>query len=423
MEKKCTRSNKSNEWNKQIIDKLFYNFDAEEIYKIKLPPKPREDILAWNYEKNGTFMVRSAYQLGVSLQGGSSEGSSKNLSNGRESLWNLVWKAKVPHKVRIFTWRAATDSLPTKDNKHKRTLELDGICNLCGAAVENAHHATVVCTKQRALCEEMSKLWKLPEDRSIMPFSPDWLLQSLSICPGETKEKFMLVLWRAWHLRDDVVHNKGVATIRDSVMFLRNYWACLSTPNPVANDVKGKQKLHEVQSASLPPHVDVVSWIKPPENHIKINVDASFMAATGLAALGAVGRDCFGDIVFSAGCRFHGCSDAEEAEVQALSFGLNQARKLNLNKVQMETDCIAVVAAVNDSNVSRASWWACYENSKDMIKEFGACSVSKVHRESNVAAHELAAYARVNGDFFLLADVPQALKHVIASDCNPGLLI
>ena len=142
------------------------------------------------------------------------------------------------------------------------------------------------------------------------------------------------------------------------MIFLRNYWECLSSPNPVVDDVKGKQKLHGVilQSSSLPPHVEVLGWTKPPADHIKINVDASFIADTGLAALGAVGRDCFGDIVFSAGCRFHGCSDAEEAEVQALSFGLNQARKLNLNKVQMETDCNTVVAAVNDSNVSRASW-------------------------------------------------------------------
>ena len=58
-----------------------------------------------------------------------------------------------------------------------------------------------------------------------------------------------------------------------------------------------------------------------------------------------------------------------------------------------------------------------------MIKEFGACSVSKVHRKSNVVAHELAAHARVNGDFFPLVDVPQASKHVIASDCNSDLLI
>ena len=58
-----------------------------------------------------------------------------------------------------------------------------------------------------------------------------------------------------------------------------------------------------------------------------------------------------------------------------------------------------------------------------MIKEFGACSVSKVQRKSNEVAHELAAYVRMNGDFFLLADVPHALKHVFASDFNPVLLI
>ena len=63
-----------------------------------------------------------------------------------------------------------------------------------------------------------------------------------------------------WHLRDDLVHNKGEATIRDSVMFLRNYWECLSSTNPVTSDVKGKQKLHVVntQYTSLPRHVDDV---------------------------------------------------------------------------------------------------------------------------------------------------------------------
>ncbi|KAE8775422.1 DNA-directed RNA polymerase subunit beta [Hordeum vulgare] len=102
-----------------------------------------------------------------------------------------------------------------------------------------------------------------------------------------------------------------------------------------------------------------------------------------------------------------------EAEDQALYFGLYQARNLNFNKVQIKTNCSTVVAAANGSNVNRASWWACYENSKVMIKEFGDCFVSKVHRESNMVALELPAYARVNGDLFLLADVPQALKHVI----------
>ena len=53
-----------------------------------------------------------------------------------------------------------------------------------------------------------------------------------------------------------------------------------------------------MQYTSPPPHVDVAGWIKPPENHRKINVDASFNAATGLAVLGAAGNDSFSDIVF-----------------------------------------------------------------------------------------------------------------------------
>jgi hypothetical protein len=33
----------------------------------------------------------------------------------------------------------------------------------------------------------------------------------------------MLILWRAWFLREDIVHGKGKATVKDSVFFLKNY--------------------------------------------------------------------------------------------------------------------------------------------------------------------------------------------------------
>lgn len=230
----------------------------------------------------------------------------------------------------------------------------------------------------------------------------------------------MLVLWRAWHLRDDVIHNKGKATVWDSVSFLKSYWECLSAPNLIANDAKGKQKMHEIQMqhTSHPRHA--IRWAKPSGNHIKVNVDASFIPASGLAALGAIGRDSSGAVVFSAGCCFHGCTEAEEAEAQALLFGLTQAHRLALNNVIFESDCSAVVTAVNDCNTNRASWWACYVKVKEMFREFESCTVSKIYRECNVAAHELAAFARVNGDFCILADVPQGLMHVINSDCNPA---
>lgn len=49
------------------MQQLFHPFDAEEICKIKIPRVNIEDCVAWHYEKNGGFSVRSAYRLAAQL--------------------------------------------------------------------------------------------------------------------------------------------------------------------------------------------------------------------------------------------------------------------------------------------------------------------------------------------------------------------
>ena len=44
--------------------------------------------------------------------------------------------------------------------------------------------------------------------------------------------------------------------------------------------------------------------------------------------------------------------------------------------------------------------------------------VSKIGRECNVAAHEIAAHARAHGDFYILQNVPPNVLHVIENDCK-----
>lgn len=75
-------------------------------------------------------------------------------------------------KVRIVAWRIATDSLPTKENKRRRTLEIDGICNICGIEKEDAHHVVVNCTKARALREKIRELWALPKESVLAEPNP-----------------------------------------------------------------------------------------------------------------------------------------------------------------------------------------------------------------------------------------------------------
>jgi hypothetical protein len=61
----------------------------------------------------------------------------------------------VQPKIRVFAWRAATDTLPTKKNKWRRSLEVDDRCLIYGRDVEDAHHAIIRCTKAAALRETM----------------------------------------------------------------------------------------------------------------------------------------------------------------------------------------------------------------------------------------------------------------------------
>ena len=146
----------SKEWDETLIHQLFHTYDAEQICKIKIPRSEVEDCVAWHEEKSGVFTVRSAYKVGENLkqQNNALASSSRNDADDR-SIWDLIWKIKVPEKVRIFAWRVATNTLPTKENKWKRTLKLDNTCSICGGEVENEFHATVNCTKARALRKEM----------------------------------------------------------------------------------------------------------------------------------------------------------------------------------------------------------------------------------------------------------------------------
>ena len=145
------------EWKVELIRQIFHDFDVDKICKIHIPSSGTEDCIAWHHEKNGIFSVRSAYKLAASsLHHDQSNPSSSSREAGDRSIWDLIWKAKVPGKVRIFSWRVATNTLATKENKWKRTIELYNTCCICGNGVENEHHANGHVHKKQSsqVCHE-----------------------------------------------------------------------------------------------------------------------------------------------------------------------------------------------------------------------------------------------------------------------------
>jgi hypothetical protein len=112
---------------------------------------------------------------------------------------------------------------------------------------EMGFHVVVRCTKVVALRrQEMRSIWLLPGEEQFRHSGPDWLLLLLSSVSKDMGDRLLLLFWRAWHLRNDLVHGDGQGSIIGSSKFLESYYESLNRaihdPQDVADD-KGKGKM------------------------------------------------------------------------------------------------------------------------------------------------------------------------------------
>jgi hypothetical protein len=85
-----------------------------------------------------------------------------------------------------------------------------------------------------ALRQAMRKFWALPVESKFRDSGTDWLQNLLAQADEGMRPRILLLLWRAWHLRNDVIHQDGKALIDASVVFLqgRQPLACACHAGP-----------------------------------------------------------------------------------------------------------------------------------------------------------------------------------------------
>ena len=94
----------------------------------------------------------------IQSQNSPAASSSSNDADDRR-IWDIIWKAEVPEKIRLpfFGWRVATGTLATEK-------KIDSVCNLCGCDEEDGFHAMTACTKSRALRHDIKSSWLLTRE-------------------------------------------------------------------------------------------------------------------------------------------------------------------------------------------------------------------------------------------------------------------
>jgi hypothetical protein len=117
---------------------------------------------------------------------------------------------------------------------------------------------------------------------------PDGLLTLVVEVGVDKGAKFLLLLWRTWHVRNNITHGSDKISFDASVGFLQKYWLELCDIRQLqgASDSKGK---HSVAESLCLNHArkcrQEARWEAPPQDFLKVNVDGALMVLQELAAL------------------------------------------------------------------------------------------------------------------------------------------
>ena len=126
-----------------------------------------------------------------------------------------------------------------------------------------------------------------------------------------------------------------------------------------------------------------------------------------LTSIGVIIKDCNGHVVAALSKYLHlpGRFAADQVEALAMEQGILLAQELQLSRVILESDALAVVQALNDN--STGSELGHILQGIQLVREsFEFCSFKHVNRDFNAVAHELAQLARNEESSCLWYGVP-----------------
>nr|GEW85835.1 hypothetical protein [Tanacetum cinerariifolium] len=169
------------------------------------------------------------------------------ISDDLIEFWRVVWKARVPDKVKFFMWRAWNNYIPTVDNLQSCGLNQTSSCTHCGETTKSIVHVMFKCSTTK---EELS----------------------------------MMILWGLWTRRNKHFHGQ-----------LNGSKGNMETIERLVLSEYHKANQREITSTLHNTHRGV--WLRTEIDVIKVNCDADWKNESRKAGLGFVARDYNGEIV------------------------------------------------------------------------------------------------------------------------------
>ena len=119
----------------------------------------RDDRFIWSLHQNGMFMVRSMYRA---------------LTTNEVPHHHVIWKLKIPLKIKVFIWYLLKGVTLTKDNLARRQWKGSVRCCFCNLD-ETIQHLFFDCPNAKFIWRLVQVVFNLPMPLNVNDIFTNWL--------------------------------------------------------------------------------------------------------------------------------------------------------------------------------------------------------------------------------------------------------
>lgn len=387
--------------NVQVIGAIFEEEDAARILDVPIFKETVVDRLAWKFNKQGSYSVRSGYRLCMEV------------FSDQEQLkvaadWSKLWHLDVPPKVKTFLWRSCRDCLPTRVKLRTRGVNCSSICAVCNAALETTWHSLITCPSAKE-CWEQLGIWNFIDSHLLVCENFRELFFALVLVLDAVQVKrFVMTLWSTWTKRNTNLW-EGRSETRAEVIHrgqtLYYMWEL----------AQNTRNHHVVGVEQTPP---IVKWISPPPGVVKCNLDAAFDPGSSTTGFGLCLRVAGGHFWLAKMEYTQPLLSVMEGETMALLIGLRWLANMGLDHAIFETDCKGLVDRLHSTMVDHTELGDLIFSCKYLLRLNPHFKVQFVKRQANGVAHALARVSATRACSHVFSYLPDCILSIIINEMS-----
>jgi hypothetical protein len=143
-------NNPTKQWNTSLIDQTFIPSEGYIIKQSPLIMEHVDDQLMWPHTTDGTYSVKSGYNLLKHWLDSESPSSANTYSQNNH--WKKLWTLNTIPRHKVLLWRIIQNTIPVKTALSRRGIVCNTLCPRCLQKEETIEHAFMHC-------ERASKIW------------------------------------------------------------------------------------------------------------------------------------------------------------------------------------------------------------------------------------------------------------------------